>query len=336
MHPSTAGDAPPRVPLRPQLKPWYRLVETPDALVVEHAQSALVFEGAAARRLLPSLLPLLDGTRTVDDVVGRLGPETRPGVERALGLLAERRLLLDGPRLRDAGRPGTVETIELLASLDAGATLDGVAAALAEARVEVLGSGDVAAALVEVLLASGVGGVERGEGFEARGRTDDLAVVVPGRDEAAQVEAWNRRALAVGRVWLQVLPFDGRFAAIGPLYVPGETCCFECYRLRRRATSGYAEEFAAVESAPVAAPAGPALGAAVAALAATVVLRWLAHRDQRLPGVFHAYERGGLSLTEHRVYRVPRCPACSPGADVAPPLPWYKETRPAVAREAAG
>lgn len=337
MHPSTAAEALPPVPARPQLKPWYRLVETGETVVLEHAQTVLVFEGRAASRLLPSLLPLLDGTRTVAEVVAALGPETEPAIDHALRLLASRRLLLDGPRWAGADPPGVIETVELLASLSPESTPDDVRTALLDAHVSVLGWGDAAGALATLLRDSGVGAVERpgwsdadaaGDADAADGGPPSFAVVAPARDEAPQVEAWNRRALAGGRAWLQVLPFDGLFAAVGPLYVPGETCCFECYRLRRRATSGYAEEFGAVEAAPLAAPAGPALASVAAGIGALLALRWLAFRDQRLPGVFFALEAAGAALSQHRVYRVPRCRACSGIGDVAPPLPWHKETRP--------
>ena len=54
---------------RPLLKPWYRLSTNGGRSVLRYAGSVLEFEGRAAERLLPHLLPLLDGTRTVDDVV---------------------------------------------------------------------------------------------------------------------------------------------------------------------------------------------------------------------------------------------------------------------------
>lgn len=327
MQPAIATQARSDVPPRPRLKPWFRVAATDRALVLEHAQTALVFEGRAAKRLLPALLPLLDGTRSTAEIVAELGASTGPGVERALQLLAERGLLLDGPHPDGAGSPGAFESAELLASLSPSSTPAAVRDALASASVEVLGAGDAAAPLVEILRESGVPGARRAAWVASGRAAPDLAVVAPARDEAPAVEDWNRRALAAAQVWLQVLPFDGRFAAVGPVYVPGETCCFECYRLRRRATSGYAEEFGAVEAAPVTAAAGPALVTAAAGIAATVALRWLAHRDQRLPGVLYAYERGGTTISEHRVYRVPRCPACSAAADVAPQLPWYKENR---------
>lgn len=331
MQPSSPDEARSSVPARPQLKPWFRVARTEDALVLEHAQAALVFEGRAATTLLPSLLPLLDGTRTAEQIAAELGPSTGPAVERALRLLAGRNLLLDGPRVRSADSPGVLETAELLASLGAATTVSSVRDVLADVRIDILGSGSAAPELLRLLRESGISRTRRAGWTDARVVAPELVLVAPARDEVRAVEAWNRRALADGQTWFQVLPFDGRFAAIGPLYVPGETCCFECYRLRRRATSGYAGEFGAVEAAPVAAAAGPALVAAAAAIATSLVLRWLVHRDQRLPGVLRAYERGGAAVTEHRVYRVPRCPECAAGRDVAPPLPWYKETRAPVA-----
>jgi bacteriocin biosynthesis cyclodehydratase domain-containing protein len=114
--------------------------------------------------------------------------------------------------------------------------------------------------------------------------------------------------------------------------VPGETCCYACYRLRRRSNVPYLEEFDAVEAAPIAARVPPPVDAVVAGLAATLALRWLVVHDHALPGSFYAFELGlVLALQRHVVHRVPRCPACSGLDDVSPPLPWYKEVRAAVA-----
>ena len=327
----------PKLPEHPRLKPWYRVVETGDALVLEYAQTAVVFEGDAAKRLLPALLPLLDGTRTRAEIAERLAGGGGPAaghVEQALGLLDRHRLLLDGPDLAGSDPPDVAGTVQLMSAAGPGPSLAEVRAAIGRAVVDVVGVGDAAARIVELLRASGVGHVHRAgwPDADAVAVPTRLVVAVPGRAEAGDLDRWNRAAVAGGQVWLQVLPFDGRFAAVGPLYVPGETCCFECYRLRRRATSGYADEFAAIEQAAIEAPSGPALTATVAGIAATVALRWIAYRDPHLPGAFYACEAGGTSLSQHRVYRVPRCSACSGLTDLAPPLPWFKETTDVQAR----
>src|SRR5947208_317481 len=64
---------PPRLPTLPYLAPWYRLAEVEGGLALEYGQTVVRLDGAAVRLLLPALLPLLDGTRTVDEVVEGLG-----------------------------------------------------------------------------------------------------------------------------------------------------------------------------------------------------------------------------------------------------------------------
>ena len=96
------------VPALPLLAPWYRVVGDGERLLLEYAQSVVVLEGAAVQSLLPALLPLLDGTRSVDDLAARLGPPARPAIEAAVELLAEHGVVVAGPDappdLRDAAR----------------------------------------------------------------------------------------------------------------------------------------------------------------------------------------------------------------------------------------
>ncbi len=121
-----------------------------------------------------------------------------------------------------------------------------------------------------------------------------------------------------------MLPFDGRFAAAGPLVVPRETCCYECLLLRRGANLDYGDDLPEIETAPVAASAGAALDLLVAAVASHLAIRWVIGRDTTVAGVLHAVEATPeLALTQHAVIRVPRCPACSSVETFAPPLPWH-------------
>src|SRR5215212_11093017 len=85
------------IPERPHLAPWYRLVGDGDRLLLEHGQVVVALEGAAVSTLLPPLLPLLDGTRTVDEIAERIGNAARPALNRALGTLASHGLLAEGP-----------------------------------------------------------------------------------------------------------------------------------------------------------------------------------------------------------------------------------------------
>ncbi|HET7045809.1 MAG TPA: TOMM precursor leader peptide-binding protein, partial [Gaiellaceae bacterium] len=138
---------------------------------------------------------------------------------------------------------------------------------------------------------------------------------------------WNRHAIAGGLPWLQVLPFDGRFAAIGPLFVPGETCCYECYRLRRSANVFCEPEYAALDGTPARYPLSPALLAALAGLGTHLAFTWIVQGDPQAVGIMFAFEwTRGPTVTGHHVYRVPRCPACSAALD-SPPAVWFDAER---------
>jgi bacteriocin biosynthesis cyclodehydratase domain-containing protein len=298
----------------PELKPWYRIAESPAGVTLRYGASALLFEGAAARTLLPRLLPLLDGTRTADDLAAELGPPVRPAVDHALDLLAGRGLLRRRAPADD--REDRARTVELLAATDPGArSPEELRDALGEATVSVLGDGSLAGDVGRLLLRAGVGAVERGWAA-------DLVVAAPAPDDAGRLEEWNAEALAHGVPWLQLVPFDGSIAAVGPLFVPGETACHACFRLRR-AVDGTAAGERQLRAHHLS---SPALDAAVAGLAASVAVQWLATHDSAAAGCLLALEpEPHLSLTRHAVYRVPRCPACSPLARTASLSPWGAE-----------
>ncbi len=306
------------VPEKPLLAPWYRLVEADDQLLLEHGQSVVVIEGAAVKAFLPALLPLLDGTSDRDELVERLGVAARPAVDLALETLASHGLLVEGP---DVSSGMTATAYALAAMFDLAPRV--AAERLSEAVVAVVGSSRAGSEVVRLLRASGAGIVSTdGWSFDS---PVDLAIVCPGPDEQCELDAWNRRANERGVRWLLVGLYDGRFAGVGPLVVPGESCCHECFVRRRNSNSEYGEHFRTLDATPVAAQADPALEAFVAALAAHSTLRWIGGRDTTLPGVFFAVEaRPAMSLTMHPVLRVPRCPVCSHSEQIAGRLPWHE------------
>ncbi|HZO61753.1 MAG TPA: TOMM precursor leader peptide-binding protein [Gaiellaceae bacterium] len=311
------------IPAFPYLAPWYRIATADDQVVLEYGQRIICLAGRAGAVLMPVLLPLLDGTRTLDEIVEVLGRPARPAIEAALQRLDECGVLLEGPPLPDDVPACVSATAGLLASLDPGRTpLGETVAALGSRSVAVVGDGVAAAEVCRLLRRSGVG-VWRADALSGEA---DLVVCAPAPAQLPELAGWNAQALASGQPWLQVLPFDGRYAAVGPLYLPDETCCFECFRLRRAANLDGGDELALLEAAPARYPASPPLVALVAGVAATVALEWLVLRSHYAPSAFYAVQLGRtLELSVHHVYRVPRCPACSDSAAVAAPLPWHKE-----------
>lgn len=305
------------LPERPLLKPWYRLGRSDGAIVLEYEHRAVVLSGRAVERLVPALLPLLDGERTVPEIVGVLGAGAAEAVDAALALLGRHGLLTEGPASRDV-------TADFLAAVTPGAppphalraTLDG-------ALVAVAGAAPSGERVARLLREAGCD-VVRAE-LDLPPEKADLAVVAPAGEELPALAGWNERALASGLVWLQMLPFDGRIAAVGPLVVPGETACGECYSLRRRSCLGYGADDAAVEAEPAYRPSAPALDAAAAGVAALVALAWLAGSTPVAGRLYALAPPPRAALAAHLVLRVPRCPACSSAETSAPLLPWFKE-----------
>jgi bacteriocin biosynthesis cyclodehydratase domain-containing protein len=308
------------LPELPLLAPWYRLIEDGERLVLEHGHRVLALEGAAARALLPRLLPLLDGTRTTAEIVAVVGPVAEAAVQNALRLLAAEGVLVDGP-LPDCG--DELRQTAFMLAAESGVAPDAVAGRLADAQVGVIGEGVAGGEAARVLRRSGIGRIDRLEWDEPAAA--DVVVVAPAPAEVARVDGWNESALRDGTCWLQVLPFDGCFAAVGPLYVPGETACIACYRLRRAASVGAGDLADALDREPPRAGGGPGAEVAAGAVAALQLLRWIGIRDPYVPGALVAVElRGGVRVSTHAVLRVPRCPACSPLARRAAPLPWFQ------------
>ena len=322
-----ASTSPATTPERPQLKPWYRLADDGCRIVLEYAHSVVVFEGRAARRLLPALLPLLDGTRTIAEIAAAFPDAAAPAVDHAVAMLAAKGLLTAGPPIDERVEPVARETAQLLAATSHSSQRPAaVHDRLRSARVGVAGGSPVVHETARLLLRSGVGYVERVESEEPRRDGLDAVVFLASARDVPSLPGWNGAMLATATPWLQVLPHDGRFAAVGPLFLPYETCCYECYRLRRASTIGYREEHRVLDGVEAPFPSPVPVGAAAAAVAAILLLRWIGLEDSLVPGRLYALELGPtFALTTHHVYRVPRCPACSGLEAAAAPLPWFKE-----------
>ena len=306
------------VPEKPLLSPWHRVAAGDDALLLELGGECVTFEGRAATLLLPALLPLLDGTRDLADLASALELHDTTPVHAALELLDAHGLLSSGRALDDVPAP-FAQAAGLHAMLLGTAPRD-ERARLAATTIDVVGESTTAGEIARLVVASGVGEVARTD-WRHPG-SGALAIVAPAAGEMPLLAEWNRRALAARKEWLQVLPWDGAIAVVGPSFVPGDTCCHECYVRRRRSHVEYGDRYDVLDRAPVRAPSPPGLVSVVAGLAVLVALRRVLG-DPLVAGAAVVLELGeSVRLGVHPVPRVPRCPACSEAARTALPLPW--------------
>lgn len=322
--------------MRPLLAPSARRAWRDATSLQLGTPAAVVVEGLDDQRR--RLLPLLDGSRTQEQVLSdgrRLGV---PDVEEVLVTLHEAGLLVDADAVRVTGLEPSEQ--DRLAPDLAGLALvrgGGAGAALLarhRARVVVLGAGRVGAPLAALLDAAGVGTVDvrddglarpedqvvGGLGPDDLGRRRDDAV--RGRLRSRQAEelpalvvladaAADADAAALVRQGLPHLRVrvEGATGVVGPLVLPASSPCLHCLDLVRSALDPAWPALAAqLDTRPRSAQAcDSVLAVAVAAQGALQVL-------QLLEGELPASVGGTLELTlpgwRWRRRTWPRHPGC--------------------------
>jgi len=307
----------------PCIKPWYRRVyPSTDEVVFVSGDHAVTLQGGAVQPLVRPLLALLDGTRTLDEIIGLLGETAAPAIEHAVDILAERQLLLSERAVSDELPAQALGTASFLAAAY-GAGQDvrplELARAVEGARVLVVGGTALAAEVAAVLDRSGVavgrllGHSELLTGRESFADVDALVAAPAPAEEAAALADINRWALGRDLAWMPVAPFNGRYVAVGPIFVPPLSGCYACYLHRRWNADDVAaltRSVTDIEQSP--AFHSPAIDAAACGIAAALLLRWLVLRDPFVVGRMFTLTFGrDLELRGHPVLRLPRCPECS-------------------------
>jgi bacteriocin biosynthesis cyclodehydratase domain-containing protein len=128
-----------------------------------------------------------------------------------------------------------------------------------------------------------------------------------------ELEDLNRRALRTRRPWLLAKPW-GSVTWVGPLFLPGETCCWKCLEQRLRGNQpvrsywwSTARSGAAVR--PGHGPTGP--GSEAYRFRPTDFARWIAGGSHaHLAGLLITRAVGEARWHRHPVARRPQCPAC--------------------------
>ncbi|HEX3760038.1 MAG TPA: TOMM precursor leader peptide-binding protein [Kofleriaceae bacterium] len=252
------------------------------------------------------VVPLIDGRRTVDELVERArGRASAAEVHYAIERLAAGHYLVEADGEEPDAAAALWQTL--------GVEPRRARAAIAATRVRVIAAGDAPVdAVAGALAAAGLAVVDAGPALTIV-VTDDYL-----RDALAD---HNRAALAAGTPWIAVRPI-GRTMWIGPRFVPGTTACWECLaeRLRshRRIDAMIGRRGGAASLLRPARAALPGTALAAAHLLASAVARGAVTGDDGLAGALVTLDTLGLGLERHRVVRRPQCPACGdPGLQAA-------------------
>lgn len=131
---------------------------------------------------------------------------------------------------------------------------------------------------------------------------DDGDVAVVHEEFTTGLDTFSRGRTAP---WLLV-SLQGAWARVGPLFVPGETCCFQCYRTRLERNREHPDAHRAWEAMghPLRARGTPSHEITVAGLVAAELSR------RSLAGRLLVADLDRLEFDVEVVYKVPYCPGC--------------------------
>ncbi|MET7618148.1 TOMM precursor leader peptide-binding protein [Streptomyces sp. NPDC005408] len=294
---------------RPRVKAHYlrEVVDGSKVFLLAEGKDYLVQGRAAAL-----LLPYLDGTRTVPDIIQLLSgtlsiAETLTALRRyeAAGHLAEGRPDLPEPQLAYWDAQGIDPAAVLTAAADGVSVLTGRSVPCEP----------VLAALRETGLTVRTSPLEEtGEGY-APGEGLTVVLVDDYLDPA--LERINAAHLAAERPWLLAKP-GGVTPWIGPFLQPGHTGCWSCLAQRlggnrqvERYLAGKRGDQAPLHPSHAVIPAGAgALAGLLAAETGRTLAQLATGSCPSLEGRMVTLDLGTLTTEEHELIRQPQCASC--------------------------
>jgi bacteriocin biosynthesis cyclodehydratase domain-containing protein len=320
---AAARTAQTELPRQPRLAPWLTVVDLGDGRVDLRATDFVygLRQSLLAETFL-RIVPLLDGTREVEDIAHAGGEGVLPTtVVFLLQALTVHGCLQEGSP--PAEQPGVdaarwERQLRLLSRLTA--EPERAQALLAAARVRLVGEGELADAVAGELLACGIGEIGSVRSVAAddgdlREPGTTLSIVCCESRGFATFDAVNATFVETGTRWLRVA-LSGPVAELGPTVVPHHSACYACFDLRRRSHEDDLDGFLGYRGTGQRADEGAlaAHGSALAAQAALEAMRLISgFAPPRTVG--RCWEMGVSSpvATAHDVLKVPRCPVCGPG-----------------------
>ncbi len=154
--------------------------------------------------------------------------------------------------------------------------------------------------------------------FPKQNATHLFPVVIETDWRPDELDEINRRAIEFRQPWLLLGAWASR-TLVGPIFVPGETACYTCYRRRLDSHRRYREAYEILDkwrrseaSSPHPEPVAPAIATLVSAWTALELVAYF--RGPILPrtlGRVLVYYPLETRLTTETVLRMPWCTACS-------------------------
>ena len=282
-------------------------------------------EGNALSRILESLVPLLDGTHTVAEMAVVLGKGvTAAELKDVLDCLFGEGVLIEGTAA-EADLPWLRTAIEANGA-DPSSMIEKVGAI----PLVVCARSYIGDALAASLRRQGFqqtfelgDRLGSGQGIPAlEAHPNGLAVIVETDWRPDDIIAFNAWTMTHQRRWVLVGAWNSR-VMIGPLFIPHQTPCYECYRKRLDSHRHHLNAFRifdAARSARTAMWKPEPLLPGIADLAAGVLSQQLfalftGMQQECLTGSVLIFHPKDWSVCRETILRIPWCPACGVRTD---------------------
>lgn len=268
-------------------------------LLFEGVQGTQVLKGRSTRTFIPRLLEKLDGTLTISQICEYFPHFPKSVITNAVALLYSRGLLEDGNSIlpNEVDRAADAFFGRYIDVTRVNKNRKEVADRLASCSVAIVSSESNADSVLASFAGLGLKSVTRIESTDDINTHLDLVVMfftpeVTERESARWLEvAWENRVKTLhARV-------DSGGCELGPLFIPGKSACYRCFRKIRP----YANMQGNVN---------PGVWAAVSALQAIQLLTRVGRTH--LYNRCHSHQSGidGASYEEVAITRMPGCQSC--------------------------
>ncbi|OWY65693.1 adenylate cyclase [cyanobacterium TDX16] len=279
---------------KPQFKPHFHVEAVePSTVYLMSEQGHIALSG----RLYVLLAPLLNGQYTVDEIVEQLKEHTSLfGIYHALTNLESQDYLNEATDV-----PNEVAAFWSLQGVAPGVAVS----KLQDTRVSVAAFGGVKTEpFISTLESLSIQVGDQG----------DFTVVLTDEYLQLGLDRFNSQALRTKKPWMLVKPV-GATIWVGPIFVPGQTGCWQCLaqRLRgnREVETAVGQQQGIATSFPTSRSILPTHFQIGLNLAAAEVAKWIAQGEyEQLEGKVLTLDLGSLSMQHHVLVKRPQCSAC--------------------------
>jgi thiazole/oxazole-forming peptide maturase SagC family component len=323
------------LPQKPRLAPWVTLVDLGDnRMQLRGAEFSLTLQHPLFIETFQSVRPLLDGQRTVEEIVSSSDPKYLPTtITFLLKMLRANGILQEGviPPPPSQLTPENLIENENLVQFFSHFVLDpaGTLALLHKARVALIGSDSIKNRIQQGLLGMGFGSLIEIEGLsnktaydpsqlhkEVIGQMKEVDFLIACRDTADYrfFQTLNAVCLETGTRWMHV-SISGTKGLMGPTIIPRQSACYVCYDKRVASNASELESYLAYQNQIHPSAHEGFLNPLWSTLAEQVTLEVAriisGFAPPKTVGRLYEFETTTPLVEGHDVLRLPRCPACN-------------------------